>query len=290
MQGLGIRQPRGEVGHGAHEPAPVAPERREAVAAHDQAQVRHAILDQLQPGIAAREQSELHMTGQRLPLRLGQPQMQLQAERSRRACPPPAAQLVLAGGEQRHGRERAGAIALDPHALACGLERPDLDAAPDRDAPPRRLGQQPARRAGGATGPRRGTAARRPPPCVRPTSRTASIGAAPRPAGGRPSAASSAAASPLRNSPQTLSCGPRVALEQHDAPAGHGQPGGGGRTGEPAAGDRDVPAHPEPTVRKRIASAVRPGPNARAQPGRAGPARASIRASTNMTVAELILP
>ena len=44
------------------------------------------------------------------------------------------------------------------------------------------------------------------------------------------------------------------------------EPGGGGRPGEPAAGDHGVPAHPEPTVRKRIASAESPGPNARAQP------------------------
>ena len=121
-----------------------------AIAAHDQAQVRHAILDQLQPGIAAANGDFPRMIGQRPPLRLRQPQMQAQADRGRGACPPPAVELVLAGGEQRHGRERAGAIALDPDALAYGLERSDLDAAPDRDPPPRCLGQhqliQPAAR------------------------------------------------------------------------------------------------------------------------------------------------
>ena len=81
-----------------------------------------------------------------------------------------------------------------------------------------------------------------------------------------------------------------LALEQDHPPAGQGEAAGGGCAPEPAADNRDVPAHPSPTVRKRIASAVSPGPKASAHPVRGGPASASRRASTNITVAELMLP
>ena len=97
-------------------------------------------------------------------------------------------------------------------------------------------------------------------------------------------------ASPLRNSPQTLSCGPGSRSNSTTLWPRQREAGGGRRPGETAAGDRHVPAHAAATVRKRIASAVSPGPKASAQPGRAGPRPASSRASTNMTVAELMLP
>ena len=83
---------------------------------------------------------------------------------------------------------------------------------------------------------------------------------------------------------------PALALEQHDTAAGLGQVAGGRGTGEAAAGNGDVPAHAEPATRKVIASALRPGPKATAQPRWSGWLAASIRASTNITVADDMLP
>ena len=81
-----------------------------------------------------------------------------------------------------------------------------------------------------------------------------------------------------------------LALEQHDTPAGIGQMAGRGGTGEATPGDGHVPAHARPATRKVIASALRPGPNATAQPRWSGWLAASIRASTNITVADDMLP
>ena len=272
-----------------HQPVPVAAERGEAIAAHHQAQVRHAVLDQLQSGIAASEQRQLDVAGQGTPLHVRQAQVELQADGHRAAAPPPAAQLVLAGGEESRGRAFVAAVGQDPHAGAVGRQGPHRDAAADPDPMALGLGQQqrvePAarhapsgeRQAGGGHGrpghdPHRLDRHR-----TQPGRRQFECRQLP---GGL--AAQELAADLVMRA--------GLALEQHDAPAGLGQPDRCRRPAQPSAGHGDVPAHAAPSVRKRIASAVRPGPNARAAPDRAGPPCASIRAKTNITVAELILP
>ena len=187
------------------------------------------------------------------------------ASRAVRACRWPAAPQPRASCRRHRSR---------PARPRRRLERPHRGAAPDGDPAPRRLVQQqlvqPAarqapggeRQAGGRHGapgdqPDRARSARHPawPSC-------------------RSSAASSAAASPLRNSPQTLSCGPRSRSSSDHASAGHGQPGGGGRApASPPPATATSQLMPWPTVRKRIASAVRPGPERQraARPRRPAP-------------------
>ncbi len=202
---------------------------------------------------------------------------------------PPTAQVVLAGGEDCRCGQDGPIAGVQPDPVAIGFDRADDLAAPDLDAAFGRLAQQ---------------------PLVEPPTREAPGRERQRCAGGKLSRRDRHASN--RHSTQRgrqqiergeladgfaakelaadLIVRAGLALEQHYPLAAQREAGGGRRPGETAAGDGHVPAHAAATVRKRIASAVSPGPKASAQPGRAGPRPASSRASTNMTVAELMLP
>ena len=252
------------------------------------------VLDQLQAGIAAAEQGELDVARQRPPLRLGQPQVQLEADRARRrrAAASRAGRACRWRGAPRP-RAAVAAIGGDPHAGAVA-PRARAPRSPRRTATPAPPPPRPAaaRRAGGATGPRRGTAA---PPrasiCAGDEPHRARSARAP----SRPSRSVELRQLGRRLAAQELAADlvvrPALALEQDDPTAGRGEAAGGGGTGEPAADDRDVPAH---AVRRRCESASprRSGPARRPARSRCrgGPPRASIRSSTNITVAELMLP
>ena len=216
--------------------------------------------------------------------------MQLQAdERSdagdrrqpRRSCLPVASSAAAA-------RDRP--IAGDqPDARPIGRDAPGRPAAPDLDAPFGRLVQQPLIQTPTREAPGRERQAVRWRSLSRTRPSPARSARHPRSPATDRARSSSAAASPLRNSPQTLSCGPGSRSNS--------------TTCWPASASSvaaAAPARPPPAtatsqlMRGDGAKAHRLGRQSGAEGERAarpaGPRPASSRASTNMTVAELMLP